>query len=155
MTDDLTITHSRSIPSAREIREEVESVQSSCRKRLLDDWQFERAYASLQVVRKYADHALVDSAYVRLYPNGKSKGGYSYDATHCIVSFTDQGWEISARRGPSFSRQSKDVAAVLEIPVSDSNDPDAAREMRSNLEEQGWRKGSGSEMRITTGDMSK
>lgn len=156
MTDELTISHSRSIPSARDIRKEVEGVQSNCRKRLLDDWQFERAYASLQVIRKYADHELVRDAYVRLYPEGESKGGYSYDGTHCIVRWsTEDGWDIDAYRGGTYDGQSKNVAAVLEVPVSEAGDSDAAREFRNDLESAGWRKGSGSEMRITTGDMSK
>lgn len=155
MTDELTITHTLPIPSAREIREKVEAVQSNCRKRLLEGWQFERAQACLEVIRKYAEHDLVRDAYVRIYPDGESKGGYSYDGTHCIITFTENGWDIDAHRSGTYDRQTKEVAAVLEVPVSDSDDPDAARELRSELESEGWRKGSGSEMRITTGNMSK
>jgi len=64
------------------------------------------------------------------------------------------GWGIRTYRGGTHDSQCKDVAAVLEVPIDDSADPSAARSLRKQLETEGWRKGRGSEMRISTGDMS-
>jgi len=153
-TTDVEITHVPSPPSAREIWDEIQSVQDNCRKRLLDEWQAERAYACLQVLRDYADHEAVDAAYVRIYPDGKGSGRYSYDGTHCTVKLEEGEWQINARRAGTRNRQPKNVAAVLRVPVSDANDPDVARDLRSDLEEEGWNPRSGSEMRLYTSDLS-
>jgi len=152
---DTQVSHVPSIPSAREIREKVREVQLNCRKRLLDEWQFERAYACLQVLKSHADHEAVRDARVRLYPDGEERGGYSYDGTHCIIRLRDGEWKIDTYRSGTHDRMTKDVAAILEVPVSDSEDPEAARELREHLKSEGWAKGSGSEMRIYTGDMSQ
>jgi hypothetical protein len=154
MSDAMSTDEIASLPTSSEIWDEIQSVQNHCRKRLLDGWQARRAHALLHELADYVGHEAVSGAYVRIYPDGKGSGRYSYDGTHCTIELKDGEWQINARRAGTRNRHSKDIAVVLVVPVSDADDPEVARDFRSELEAAGWNAGSGSEMRLYVGKPS-